>query len=100
MIALLILHVVAMMLSLLLMAAAVVMGLAGKALAATLSSAGMVATVVGGFCGGLLLLSAPLPLDCVILSVYLVAMTALYVFGFAMGDAENARLIRSSVKKG
>lgn len=91
-------HILAMMLSLALMAGAVVFGLAGKRFAASLSSYGMIATAIGGLSGGLLLLSAPLPLQCVELSLYLVAMTALYVFGFAMGDADDARLIRSSVK--
>jgi hypothetical protein len=95
----LIMHIVAMMLSLALMAGAVAVGLAGKRFAAQLSSYGMVATVVGGLSGGVLLLAAPLPIQCVELSLYLVAMTALYVFGFAMGDAEEARLIRSIVKK-
>lgn|GEM_PF-1417713 len=98
MIILLVIHIVTMILSLLLMAVATVAGLAGKRFAAILSSTGMAMTAIGGLSGGLLLLSTPLPRECVELSLYLAAMTALYIFGFAMGDADDARLIRSSVK--
>lgn len=91
-------HIVAMVLSLALMGGAVVLGLAGKRFAAMLSSYGMIMAAIGGLSGGVLLLAAPLPIQCVELSLYLVAMTALYVFGFAMGDADDARLIRTVAK--
>ncbi len=91
-----IIHVIAMMISLGLMSTAVVMGLFGKQSAVNVATLGLGATAVGGVSGTFLLLGAPLTIQCAILTAYLIGVTALYVFGFALGDAENARLIRKT----
>ncbi len=93
-----VIHVVAMIASLVLMTLAVAMGLAGKRSAATLANIGIIATFVGGLSGIGLLFDSPLSLKCALLTAYLLAVTALHVFGFAMGDADRARLIRATVK--
>jgi hypothetical protein len=85
---LVIIHVSLMISSMVLMASAVGIGLAGKSVAARIASIGYVSTVVGSLSGGILLLSA-------ILTAYLLGITLLYHFGFAFGDATNARLIRT-----
>jgi len=92
------LHVIAMIASLALMSSAVLLGLFGKHAAAATATIGMVVTAAGTFAGGLLLLGAPLSIQCALLTGYLAAVSALYVFGFAMGNAKEARLIRSSVQ--
>ena len=89
-------HVVAMIASLVLMTLAVAMGLLGKRSAATVANVGVIATFVGGLSGIGLLIDAPLSLQCALLTAYLLAIIALHVFGFAMGDADRARLIRAS----
>lgn len=78
------------------MSSAVVVGLLGKQQAAAIASYGMIATAIGALSGAMLLLTAPLSIECVILTAYVAVMTALYVFGFAMGSADEARLIRSA----
>lgn len=93
---LIIFHVIAMISSVALMSGAVVVGFLGKHQAATLASYGMIATALGALSGAALLLLAPLSFECVVLTAYVAGMTALYVFGFAMGSADEARLIRST----
>ena len=90
-----VIHVVAMIASIGLMSLAVVAGLFGKKIAALLANLGLAVTVVGGLSGTVLLLGAPLSLQCAILTAYLSAVVALHIFGFAMGDADKARLIRT-----
>ena len=84
-----------MMASLGLMLSALLSGLFGSKQAARLSTYGIYATVSGGISGALLLIDAPLSIQCATLTVYLIAMGVIYKFGFAMGDAERARFIRS-----
>lgn len=91
-------HIVAMIASMGLMGGAVVMGLMGKRSAASVATMGMIITVIGVMGGAILLLGAPLSIQCATLTGYLLAATGLYVFGFGMGQADDARLIRSSVK--
>jgi hypothetical protein len=91
-------HVIAMVSSLSLVGSAVGLGLLGKRIAGVLATLGLGATAVGGFSGILLLLDAPLSLQCALLTGYLAAVTLVYVYGFAMGDVDRARLIRSTVK--
>ncbi len=93
---LLVVHIVGMIASLCLMSSAVLLGLNGKALAVRLASVGMGITIVGGISGIALLFSAPLSLKCALLTAYLLAMTALYIFGFGSGRVAKARLIRHS----
>lgn len=93
-----VIHVVAMVTSLGLMSSAVAFGLFGKRVAASLANFGLLATVFGGLSGIVLLVDSPLSMECVILTAYLAGVTALHVFGFAMGDAERAPLIRSTNK--
>ena len=93
-----IIHVVAMVASLGLMSSAVALGLFGKRIAAMVANLGLLATVFGGLSGIILLVSAPLSMECVVLTAYLAGVTVLHVFGFAVGDADRARLIRSTGK--
>ncbi|MDB5176483.1 MAG: hypothetical protein JWN75_151 [Candidatus Saccharibacteria bacterium] len=92
---LVIIHVTMMIASMALMISAVGLGLAGKNIAATIASIGFISTIVGFVSGGILLLGAPLSIQCAVLATYQLAATLLYHFGFAFGDAKNARLIRS-----
>ncbi len=92
----LITHITMMVSSMALMGSALLFGVVGKKSAARVATAGQVATVIGGIGGGLLLLGAPLSFECALLTAYLLAMTALYVYGFGMGNAQNARLIRQT----
>lgn len=93
---LLIVHILGMIASIGLMSGALVFGAFGKHVAARIATVGMGATAIGGFAGIVLLLSAPLTMKCAILTAYLLTTIALYKFGFAMGDADRARLIRRS----
>ena len=91
-------HIITMIASMGLMGGAIVLGIFGKRSAATTATIGMVITLFGVMAGAILLLGAPLSIQCAILTAYLLAATGLYVFGFGMGHADDARLIRSSVK--
>jgi hypothetical protein len=91
-----IIHVASMVTSLGFMATALLMGFFGKKAAATIATFGAVMTASGGISGVFLLLSAPLSMECALLTIYLITMSALYIFGFNMGYAENARFIRNS----
>ena len=88
---LVILHVIAMVGSIILMSGALIVGLLGKRQAAAIASYGMFATAVGALSGAALLLMAPILLECVVLTAYIAGVTALYVFGFAMGSADEAQ---------
>lgn len=98
---LVVLHVSTMILSLLGMGAAIVLGLAGRTAAAQFASFSMALTLVGCGAGAVLLFDTPLSLRCALLTVYLFAMTAVFVFGFSKGSAERARFIRrpASIQK-
>lgn len=87
-------HIVAMSASLFLMGGAVVQALRGRKSAIRLATSGMVATTIGAVTGAIMLLFAPLMLQCALLTVYLIATTLLYTYGFGSGFADNARLIR------
>lgn len=78
------------------MSAALGMGVFGKKAAATLATIGEIATVLGALTGVILVLDAPLSIQCALLTAYVVAMTSIYVFGFGMGNAEESRFIRSA----
>lgn len=97
-IAIVVIHVVAMIISLGFMSSAVALGLFGKRIAATLANLGLLTTVVGGLSGAALLIDSPLSIECALLTAYLVSVTALHIFGFAMGDSDRARLIRQPKK--
>ena len=92
---LLVTHIVMMIASMGLMSGAIVLGLFGKHSAVTTATVGEIATVMGGLTGTLLLLGAPLSIQCALLAAYLIAITALYVFGFGMGHADDARFVRA-----
>lgn len=92
--ALIITHVISMFLSLGLMGTAIVLGLFGKTTSARIATVGMFATGLGGGTGAVLLFDAPLSIQCATLTAYLAGVTSLYVFGFARGNADRARLIR------
>ncbi len=94
----LIAHIITMVTSVAFMSSAVAMGLLGNRSAITVANLGMAITVVGGLSGVLLMLDSPLSIQCALLAAYLAAVTTLHIFGFAMGDPNGARLIRSSVK--
>lgn len=87
-------HVIAMIASLGLMTAALLIGLFGSKVAANFSTISIYATAIGGLSGALLLFDKPLTIQCAILTSYLIVMAAIYAMGFARGDAENARFIR------
>jgi hypothetical protein len=91
---LVVIHVASMIISLGLMAGAILLGFMGKNSAARVSTIGIVATAIGGMSGTVLLFFAPLPIQCIELTFYIAAMVSLYIFGFARGSAEAARLIR------
>ena len=90
------LHVSMMIISLVLMSAALGMGVFGKKSAAVVATISEVATVIGALSGTVLLLGAPLSVQCALLTMYVIAMTSIYWFGFAMGNADEARFIRSA----
>lgn len=87
-------HIISMIASIALMLGAVVWGLRGRDSAARIATVGMAATASGVVTGSIMLLFAPLLVECVILSSYLAGTIALYTFGFGSGFADNARLIR------
>lgn len=94
---LLLIHVIAMIASIGLITASVIVGIFGKRIAARIATISVGATAVGGLTGMALLLSAPLSIKCAVLTAYLLGAVSVYVYGFAMGDADKARLIRRSV---
>lgn len=85
-----------MILSLVLMSAALGLGVFGKKTAVVVATLGEAVTIVGALSGVLLLLNTPLSIQCALLTAYVAAMTSLYVFGFGMGNAEEARFVRST----
>lgn len=91
---LIMIHVVAMILSMILMTGAIGMGLVGRKSAARMATLGYVTTLVGSAFGAALLLDSVLSVQCAMLTAYLVVATALYRYGFALGNAEKARLVR------
>ena len=93
---LLVVHVASMITSMALMSAALVWGFRGKDTAVRVATVGMIATAIGAVSGAVLLLFAPILSECIILTAYLSAVSALYIFGFGSGFADKARLIRHS----
>lgn len=91
---LIITHIIAMSLSIGMMTIAVELGLIGKNVAAKIATGGFFASVVGFITGIGLLFGSPLSVECALLTAYLLAATLLYRYGFALGDARRARLIR------
>lgn len=89
-------HIVMMIASLGLMSLSIALGLFGKRSAAITATIGEAATLIGGLSGVILLLDAPLSFQCATLTAYLIGVTSLYVFGFGMGNADEARLIRDN----
>lgn len=89
-------HVSMMVGSLVLMSAALGLGIFGKKSAAIIATFGEIVTVLGALSGVVLLLGAPLSLQCALLTAYVVVMTTIYIFGFGMGNADEARFIRSA----
>lgn len=82
--------------SILFMISAVLFGLAGIKVASYIASAGALATLVGGTTGFVLLLDYPLSVKCVLLTMYVCGVAALYVYGFGAGKSTHSRLIRNS----
>ena len=78
-----------------LMTAALAFGLLGKQRAALVASIGMAVTLVGATLGAILLLFAPIAIECIALTAYVLGISALYIYGFGAGVAEKARLIRA-----
>lgn len=93
---LIVVHVVAMIISLVLMPAAILLALRGVHASLKVATAGIVTTGVGFFAGMLLLLSAPLLSECAILTSYLLAMIAVYAFGFGWGVESRARFLKKA----
>ena len=92
---LLTIHISAMISSLIIMPAAVALALRGTRASVKLATTGIMFTAVGFVSGVVLLLSAPLLAECVILTSYLAAMVAVYALGFAWGNEPKARLLRA-----
>lgn len=90
------LHILTMSASILFMITAVLFGLFGIKAASHIASIGTVATLVGGITGFVLLLDYPLSVKCVLLSMYVCGVAALYVYGFGAGKSAHSRLIRNS----
>jgi hypothetical protein len=91
-----VLHVSAMITSMLLMVGAVGLGFAGKKAATRIATIGFGSAVLGFISGGVLLFGETLSIECAILTAYLLGVTLLYHLGFAFGDAEHAKLVRGS----
>ncbi|MFZ2544403.1 MAG: hypothetical protein WAW80_00260 [Candidatus Saccharimonadales bacterium] len=91
-----IIHVLSMIISMSLMSSAVGLGILGKSFSARVATYGLIATVVGTISGGTLFLGAPLSIQCALLTLYLGAVVLVYRFGFASGNATQARFIRQS----
>jgi hypothetical protein len=89
------LHILAMISSIGLMTSALALGFMGKRRAAVVASVGIVVTFVGAILGAILLMLAPITIECVTLTVYVLSVSALYIFGFGAGAAQKARLIRA-----
>lgn len=87
-------HVASMVASISLVIAALGMGLRGRASATGMATKGLVMAVAGTASGAILLVASPAALECAILSAYLLATIALYVYGFGAGSADRARLVR------
>ncbi len=85
-----------MVLSLALISGALGLAIAGKKSATHVATTSQAATSIGTIAGILLLVGAPLSMQCATLTAYLLATTVLYVLGFGAGDARRARLVRSS----
>lgn len=81
------------------MVAALGLGLFGKKIAVLVATASEVLTVAGGLTGMVLLLGAPLSIQCATLTAYVIGMTLLFVIGFGMGSADEARLIRATQER-
>jgi membrane protein implicated in regulation of membrane protease activity len=82
--------------SILLMITALSLGLFGLKAASHIATGGTVATAVGGMTGFMLLLDYPLSVKCVLLSIYVLGVAMLYVYGFGAGKSDSSRLIRHS----
>lgn len=78
------------------MSSALIIGMRGQSSAATVASGGMAMSVIGSVSGAMLLFSSPLAFECALLTAYLAASAALYIYGFGIGSATKARLIRNS----
>ncbi len=90
-------HVTAMIVSLLLFPLAIGLAMKGIRLSLKIATGGFVATGVGFFAGIILLASKPLLSSCAILTAYLLAMIAIYAVGFGWGLAPKARLLKKSI---
>lgn len=92
---LIIFHVTTMLASMALMSGAIGLGVFGKQLAVNVASVGMGSTIVGFVSGLLLMLDTPLTMKCAMLTSYLVAVTAVYWYGYGFGRVRYARFVRS-----
>ena len=90
-------HVFAMIASLVLMPVAIFLALRGIRFSMKLATAAIMVTEIGFFAGVVLLFSAPMLSECIILTTYLVAMIAVYALGFGWGAEAKARLIKKAV---
>lgn len=88
-------HITCMVASLLLMPTAVALAMRGIRASMTVATNGLLATGIGFITGIILLFDAPLLTECVILTSYLVAVIAIYAFGFGWGVESKARLLKS-----
>jgi ABC-type uncharacterized transport system ATPase subunit len=87
-------HVISMILSMGLMAGAIGLGLFGKNAAAKTATVAYILSVAGFTSGLILLMGAPLTIECALLAGYLAIATVLYRYGFALGNPADARFIR------
>jgi len=85
-----------MVMSLLVMPAAIMMAMHGLRSSIKFATSGFVMAALGFTTGAVLLLSAPLLTECVILTAYLVAMIMVYALGFGWGIESRARLLRGA----
>ncbi len=88
-------HIFCMVGSLGLMMCAGVLALCKVRASVTVATLSMVFTAIGSVSGGILLLFAPLSIKCVLLTMYLIVMLMVYRYGFGMGDAKKAKLLRA-----
>ncbi len=88
-------HISAMVLSLVLIAGAVLLALNGVKRSMYFAHGSIVTAGIGLVAGIILLFSSPVLSKCIVLSVYLVAMIAIYGYGFGWGKQSKARLFQS-----
>ena len=92
---LILIHVAAMVGSLVVMPAAVGMTFFKRRESVHVATVGMVLTTIGFITGLIMLFDNPLSIQCALLTGYLLAITGLYAWGFGWGSVPKAKLLKA-----